>query len=72
MSFFLAADLDEPVRAEVGARIDALRDRVNAKWLRFDKLHITLRFLGHPSAEQLQGIRNLAPALAMNEVGSFR
>ena len=64
MSFFLAVDLDEPVRAQVAQCIEAHRPQVTAKWLRADKLHVTLRFLGHPSPETLDTLRPDVEAIA--------
>lgn len=57
MSFFVALDLDTPVRGEVTALMATLSARVPAKWLRPDKLHCTLRFLGHPTEAELEAIR---------------
>lgn len=54
MSVFLAVDLDEPTRARAAALIETHRGTVEAaKWLRTDKLHCTVLFLGNPSVEQV-------------------
>jgi len=54
MSVFLAVDLDEPTRARTAALIETHRGTVEAaKWLRTDKLHCTVLFLGNPPAEQV-------------------
>lgn len=63
MSFFLAVDLDDTVRAEVVACIEAHRPSVIAKWLRADKLHLTLRFLGHPTPDSLTALEPVARAI---------
>jgi 2'-5' RNA ligase len=55
VSFFLAVDLDEPVREEVWAAASA-HQAVAAKWLRRDKLHLTLVFLGEPSEAVREGL----------------
>ena len=64
MSFFLALDLDEVVRAEVVRAIERHRAEVTAKWLRADKLHLTLRFLGHPAPETLALLEPSVRAIA--------
>ena len=54
MSVFLAIDLDAPTRTLAAGLIETHRAMwPKAKWLRTDKLHCTLVFLGHPSADQL-------------------
>lgn len=56
MSVFLAVDLDEPTRAKAAAVIETHRGTVEgAKWLRIDKLHCTVLFLGNPTAEVVAG-----------------
>lgn len=53
MSVFLAVDLDDVVRAKVVALIDQHRQAIDAKWLRADKLHLTLVFLGNATKEHV-------------------
>ena len=57
MSVFLAVDLDDPTRALATGLIETHRGMAasgqKVKWLRPDKLHCTLVFLGNPSADQV-------------------
>lgn len=53
MSVFLAVDLDSTTRALGAALIETHRAHFEAKWLRTDKLHCTLVFLGNPGADQI-------------------
>ena len=53
MSVFLAVDLDAPTRVAAAALIETHRANFPAKWLRTDKLHCTLVFLGNPPPEQV-------------------
>ena len=64
MSFFLALDPDELVRAQVAACIERHRAEVTAKWLRTDKLHLTLLFLGHPSPAELAALQPVVEGIA--------
>lgn len=60
MTVFLALDLDEAARARATAISDRFRAQVKASWVRADKLHLTLVFLGNPSEE---AVRDLEPPL---------
>jgi len=59
---FVAVLLDEPTRRAVSAEIDRLRRLSRAvAWVPARNLHLTLRFLGDQTEEQLAGV---LPALA--------
>jgi 2'-5' RNA ligase len=64
VSVFLAVDLGDAARAACVALIEAHRARFNARWLRPDKLHCTLVFLGSPNAEQVARFVEAIDALA--------
>lgn len=65
MSVFLAVDLDAPTRALAAGLIETHRAMwPKARWLRTDKLHCSLVFLGYPSAHQLTAWAPLIDALA--------
>lgn len=64
MSVFLAVDLDDGVRAQVAALIERQRQTLDAKWLRADKLHVTLVFLGNATLEHVATFTPLLDALA--------
>lgn len=57
MSFFVAVDLDGPVRAQVAELIAQREHLVPAKWLRADKLHVTLQYLAHPAPFALAALQ---------------
>lgn len=65
MSVFLAVDLDDVVRAKVVALIDQHRGAIDAKWLRADKLHLTLVFLGNATMEHVTAFTPIIDALAL-------
>ena len=71
MSVFLAVDLDAPTRASTAALIETHRANFPAKWLRTDKLHCTLVFLGNPPPEQVALWIPVVDALAGRH-GPFR
>ena len=64
MSVFLAVDLDAPTRVAAAALIETHRANFPAKWLRTDKLHCTLVFLGNPPQAQVAAWVPVIEALA--------
>lgn len=65
MSFFLALDLDDAVRAQVAAAIDLHRQATPASWLVPEKLHVTVLFLGERLPAELEApVRALAARVA--------
>lgn len=72
MSVFLAVDLDAPTRALAAGLIETHRAMFpGAKWLRTDKLHCTVVFLGNPTPEQLASRIPAITALACDH-GPFQ
>lgn len=65
MSFFLALDLDDAVRARVSAAIELHRQATPASWLVPEKLHLTVLFLGERLPDELEApVRALASRVA--------
>jgi RNA 2',3'-cyclic 3'-phosphodiesterase len=80
VTVFLAIDLDDAVRARAASVIDAARTTVDARWVRADKLHLTLVFLGNPTLAQVGSLtqatdevarRHRLFTLALSGVGTF-
>jgi 2'-5' RNA ligase len=70
MSFFLAVDVDEAVRAQVAALIEAHRGATPASWLTPEKVHVTLLFLGEREPEGLEAtVRAVASRFAPFSLG---
>lgn len=69
MSVFLAIDLAPEPRAQVTTLIETHRGTVEAKWLRTDKLHLTLVFLGNATADQVAGFQPKLEALVEGRSG---
>ena len=53
MRLFIALDLSEEIRARVAEAVERERARVDAKWARPEKLHLTLVFFGSRPPEKL-------------------
>ena len=55
---FIAVPTPEPVRAAAAAVIHRLRGPEGVSWVKPERLHLTLRFLGQVSAEQKEEIES--------------
>lgn len=57
MRLFVALDIDEGIRREIGAFLDQVREFFpEARWVRVESLHVTLEFLGEKSSEEVEQI----------------
>ena len=58
MRLFVALDIPEDVRTALGTLIEKLRPACrNARWVRVEGAHITLKFIGEVPAEKAEGIK---------------
>lgn len=58
MRLFVALDFPDEVRHALGELIASLRPHAkNARWVRHESMHITLKFIGHVEDKQLDEIR---------------
>jgi 2'-5' RNA ligase len=55
---FVALELPEPLRVELGRVIDAMRERLpGVRWVDASGIHVTLRFLGWTAPERLARVQ---------------
>lgn len=85
MRCFIAIDIDEEIRAELGDLQQEIADRVDirksdVKWARPEAMHLTLKFLGEIPDRKVVDVCNVAQAVAsrhpafdfaVKEVGHF-
>ncbi|MCP4640452.1 MAG: RNA 2',3'-cyclic phosphodiesterase [bacterium] len=81
MRSFVAVELPEAIRAELAALVRRLRDSgARASWVKPDRMHLTLRFLGDVTDDQLaamgerltQSLAGVSPFdLRVGGVGAF-
>ncbi|MBZ5526482.1 MAG: RNA 2',3'-cyclic phosphodiesterase [Acidobacteriia bacterium] len=58
MRLFVALEISREVRENLAALMDELRGRIaQARWLRAENLHVTLKFMGEAGLEKMEGIR---------------
>lgn len=67
MRVFVALDVPEPVRASLAQLSERLKKVCpNARWVRLEGVHITLKFIGEVPPEKLEQIRRV-----LGEIPSF-
>ena len=67
MRLFVALDIPDAVRAALSELSDQLKKTCpNARWVGLRGVHVTLKFIGEVSAEQVEEIRR-----ALGELPSF-
>ncbi len=67
MRVFVALDVPEPVRASLAELSERLKKVCpNARWVRLEGVHITLKFIGEVAPEKLEQIRR-----ALGELPNF-
>lgn len=64
MRCFVALDLAEPLRHRVAQVVERERERVDARWVRTEGLHLTLVFLGEVDAGEVPTILSTCQAVA--------
>jgi 2'-5' RNA ligase len=64
MRLFVALDIPEDVRSAIGALAAKLRPACrNARWVRIDGVHVTLKFIGETSPEKSEAMKTALAAL---------
>ena len=64
MRIFVALDIDDTIRHRIARFMDGVRDfSPDARWVRVESLHVTLKFIGERSREQVEELK-----LALSQV----
>lgn len=72
MRLFVALDIPEDVRSAIGECIANLRSAYrNARWVRVESLHVTLKFIGETSPEKAEGFKAALAAIPTRDVFSI-
>ncbi|MGA9813639.1 MAG: RNA 2',3'-cyclic phosphodiesterase [Terriglobales bacterium] len=74
MRVFVALDIDDDIRACLERFLDAVRGFApEARWVRPESMHVTLKFIGEKSSEAVDGIKQALSAIRTGGVEiSFR
>jgi RNA 2',3'-cyclic 3'-phosphodiesterase len=69
MRIFVALDIDDSVRARIARFLDGVRGFApDARWVRPESLHVTLKFIGEKSEEEIEKIESVLETI---EAGAF-
>jgi RNA 2',3'-cyclic 3'-phosphodiesterase len=69
MRLFVALDIDESVRCKISRSLEDMRNLApEARWVKLESLHITLKFIGEKPDHELEEIKT---ALGIIEAGAF-
>jgi len=69
MRLFVAVDIDDAIRERISRFLEGVRGFAEeARWVRPESLHLTLKFIGEKSEEEVESIRR---ALATIEASTF-
>ena len=64
MRVFLALDIDDAIRDRISRFMDGVREFApDARWVRPESLHVTLKFIGEKSAEAVEQIKEALAAV---------
>ncbi len=67
MRLFVAIDISAAIRERLSAFVQELRPRApQLTWVRAENLHLTLKFIGHASEENLPAIRDVLSATKLH------
>jgi 2'-5' RNA ligase len=65
MRLFVALDIDDGIRARIARFLDGVREFApDARWTRPESLHVTLKFIGEQSDEDVVKIKRALDAIA--------
>jgi 2'-5' RNA ligase len=74
MRLFVALDIDDNIRGRIATFLDGVRGFVpDARWVRPESLHVTLKFIGEKPEEEVEKIKHALEAIAASSFEmSFR
>lgn len=67
MRLFVALDIDESIRSRIARFLDSVRGFApDARWVRPESLHVTLKFIGEQSKDKVENIKRALPTITAN------
>jgi 2'-5' RNA ligase len=69
MRLFVALDIDDDIRGRIALFLDGVRGFApDARWVRPESLHVTLRFIGEKPEDDIGSIRRALEAIAADAI----
>lgn len=69
MRLFVALDIDDNIRGRITTFLDGVRGFApDARWMRPESLHVTLKFIGEKSEEEVENIKRALKTIAAGAV----
>ena len=69
MRLFIALDIDDAIRRRISTFLDGVRDFApEARWVRPESLHVTLKFIGEKPIETAEAIKQALSAIRAEAV----
>ncbi|MHB8217210.1 MAG: RNA 2',3'-cyclic phosphodiesterase [Candidatus Sulfotelmatobacter sp.] len=67
MRLFVALDIDESIRGRIARFLDGVRGFApDARWVRPESLHVTLKFIGEQSEDKVEDIKRALQTITAN------
>ena len=64
MRIFIALDIDDAIRDRISRFMDGVREFApDARWVRPESLHVTLKFIGEKPAEAVEQVKKALAAV---------
>jgi 2'-5' RNA ligase len=65
MRLFVALDIDENIRSRIAGFVDGVREFApDVRWVRPESLHVTLKFIGERSEDEVENIKQALETIA--------
>jgi 2'-5' RNA ligase len=65
MRLFVALDVDDAIRSRIARFLDGVREFApDARWVRLESLHVTLKFIGEKSEDEIEAIKRALATIA--------
>src|SRR5882672_4091443 len=69
MRLFVALDIDDSIRARIALFLDGAREFApDARWVRPESLHVTLKFIGEKSEDDVEKIKRTLATIASDKI----